>query len=360
MIEHAEALGEPPEDPLLLFSVLYGFWAVSLLVFNGDAVCELAAQFLTLAEKQRATAPLMIGHCHLGHLLRDHGRHHDRPGASRSRHSALRSCGASSAGDAVRPRHRATALFWRAFTLWVLGYPEAAQVDADHALKDAREIGQAATLMGALVVTAWTHTICGNYEAAKAQTEENAALADEKAALYWKALGMSLQGWLLAQTGDASDAIQMITSGIAAMRSTGATSFVPWYLLHWARAYAELGQFDEAWRRIGEAMSKSKQARKSGTKPRSAASQAKSRCVEPKPDVAKAEAYFERALTVAREQQAKSWELRAAMSMARLWRDQGKPQQARELLAPVYGWFTEGFDTLDLKEAKALLDELAA
>jgi predicted ATPase len=78
----------------------------------------------------------------------------------------------------------------------------------------------------------------------------------------------------------------------------------------------------------------------------------------PTPDTAKAEAYFERALSVARAQQAKSWELRAAMSMARLWRDQGKRDEARELLAPVYGWFTEGFDTLDLKEARALLDEL--
>jgi predicted ATPase len=77
------------------------------------------------------------------------------------------------------------------------------------------------------------------------------------------------------------------------------------------------------------------------------------------PDAAKAEAYFERALTVARQQHAKSFELRAAMSLTRLWRDQGKVQQARELLAPVYGWFTEGFDTRDLKEAKALLDELA-
>ena len=80
----------------------------------------------------------------------------------------------------------------------------------------------------------------------------------------------------------------------------------------------------------------------------------------PEPDGAKAEAYFERALAVARQQQAKSWELRAAMSMARLWRDQGKRDEARDLLAPVYGWFTEGFDTLDLKEAKALLNELAA
>jgi predicted ATPase len=79
----------------------------------------------------------------------------------------------------------------------------------------------------------------------------------------------------------------------------------------------------------------------------------------PEPDAAKAEAYFERALAVARKQQAKSWELRAAMSMARLWRDQGNRGEARDLLAPVYGWFTEGFDTLDLKDARALLDELA-
>jgi predicted ATPase len=82
--------------------------------------------------------------------------------------------------------------------------------------------------------------------------------------------------------------------------------------------------------------------------------------MSPQPDAAKAEAYFDRALAVARQQQAKSWELRAAMSMARLWRDQGKRDEARELLAPVYDWFTEGFDTLDLKEAKALLDELSS
>ena len=81
--------------------------------------------------------------------------------------------------------------------------------------------------------------------------------------------------------------------------------------------------------------------------------------MSPEPDAAKAEAYLERALAVARKQQAKSWELRAAISVARLWRDQGKPQQAREVLAPVYGWFTEGFDTSDLKEAKALLDALS-
>jgi predicted ATPase len=82
--------------------------------------------------------------------------------------------------------------------------------------------------------------------------------------------------------------------------------------------------------------------------------------VSPERDTEKAQTYFEGALAVARNQQAKSWELRATMSMARLWRDQGKPQQARQLLAPIYGWFTEGFNTLDLREARALLDELHA
>jgi predicted ATPase len=82
--------------------------------------------------------------------------------------------------------------------------------------------------------------------------------------------------------------------------------------------------------------------------------------IAPNREAVRAEAYFEQALAVAREQQAKSWELRAAMSMARLWRDQGKRQQAHDLLAPVYGWFTEGFDTLDLKEAKSLLEQLTA
>ena len=80
--------------------------------------------------------------------------------------------------------------------------------------------------------------------------------------------------------------------------------------------------------------------------------------MSPQPDAAKAQAYFERSLAVAREQQAKSLELRATMSLARLWRGQGKRDEARQLLRPVYGWFTEGFDTLDLKEAKTLLDAL--
>jgi predicted ATPase len=167
------------------------------------------------------------------------------------------------------------------------------------------------------------------------------------------------QGYLLALAGKASDAVRVITSGITAYRSTGSTNFMPLNLSYLAKANLELGQFDDAWRCVGEAMT--------------VAETTKERCWDaeinrvageialksPAAGSPKAEDYFEHALSVARQQQAKSWELRAAMSLARLWRDEGKVRQARELLAPVYGWFTEGLDTRDLKEAKALLEELA-
>jgi len=127
-----------------------------------------------------------------------------------------------------------------------------------------------------------------------------------------------------------------------------------------ARAHAELDQFDDAWRFIGEAMTAVERTKETWFEAEVNRVAGEVALMPSEPDTAKAEAYFNRALTVARRQQAKSWELRAAMSLARLLREQGKVQQARRLLAPVYRWFTEGFDTRDLKEARALLDELAS
>jgi predicted ATPase len=152
----------------------------------------------------------------------------------------------------------------------------------------------------------------------------------------------------------------MLTSGITAWRSTGSTVFMPWFLSLLARAYAGLSQFDDAWRCIGEAMTAVETTKEKWSEAEVHRVAGEIALLSQEPDTAKAEAYFERALSVGRQQQAKSWELRAAMSMARLWRDQGKQKQARELLAPVYGWFTEGFDTRDLKEAKSLLEKLSS
>jgi predicted ATPase len=188
-------------------------------------------------------------------------------------------------------------------------------------------------------------------------------LADEKRALYWKAWGTIYRGSVLALTALNSDAIhnaiQTITSGIAARRDVGATLDTPFYLSQLAWAYSRANQYNDAWRCIEEAVAfveTNKERWYEAELHRMAGDIA---LRSPRQDAAQAQAYFERALAVARAQQAKSWELRAAMSMARLWRDQGKREQAREVLAPVYGWFTEGFDTLDLKQAKALLAELA-
>jgi predicted ATPase len=167
-------------------------------------------------------------------------------------------------------------------------------------------------------------------------------------------------GCALAVTGKASDAIHVTTSGITEWRSIGGTWLLSFYLSYLARAYAELGQFDDAWRCISEAMATVHTSSERWFEAEINRIAGEISLLSPKPDTAKAESYFERALTIARAQQAKSWELRTAISLARLWRDQGKVQQARELLAPIYGWFSEGFATRDLKEAKALLDELAA
>jgi predicted ATPase len=360
LIKQAEALGEPPEDPLLLFSVLYGFVVASWAAFDGDVMRRLAGQFLALAERQRNTAPLLLGHRLLGGALLYTGdiaksRAHLDQGIALYDPVEHRPLATSFGQDA-----RVTILYFRSHALWMLGYPEAALADTRYALKDAREIGQVATLMVALWISWFIDMHCRNYAAANTHADELLALADEKGASSWKARGMTMRGSALALSGKASKAVNLITSGLAANRSAGFTVNTPWFLVCLTTAYAELGQFDAAWRCIGEAVTAMETTKERWSEAEVNRIAGEITLKSPEPAAAKAEAYFERALAVARQQQAKSWELRAAMSMARLWRDQGKREEARELLAPVYGWFTEGLDTLDLKEAKTLLEELSA
>jgi predicted ATPase len=360
LIEQAEALGEPPEDPLLLFSVLYGIWSASYVAFNGDAMRNLAAQIMALAEKHGTTAPLPLAPRIMGTSLLCTGDiaesrvHLDRAIAlyDPAAHRPL----ATRFGQDVG----VSALSYRSWALWMLGYPEAALADSDRALSDAREVGQAATLMYALCHAPLTHIFRGNYPAANAIVDELLTLADNKGAAIWKALGTLVRGWSLVLAGKALEAVQTIGSGITALQSTGATVWMPLHLTYLAGAYAELHQFDVAWRCIGEAMAAVETTKESWWEAELHRVTGEIALQSRKLDVVKAGASFERALAVARKQRAKSFELRAAMSTARLWRDQGKNQQARDLLAPVYGWFTEGLDTLDLKQAKVLLDVLAS
>ena len=314
LIEKAEALGEPPDDPLMLFSVLYGFWGASYNVFNGRAVCELAGQFLALAEKQGATVPLMIGRRLMGSSLLLTGDvaesrvHFDQALALHdpAKHRPLTTRFGQDIGVSI--------LMFRSQALWLLGYPESALADADRGLKDAREIGHAPTLMIALADI--THILCGNFAIANTNLQDLVALADEKGVIWWQALGMSLRGYLSAVTGEASNSVRTISTAVTVWRSTGSTVFIPLSLLFLATAYAELGKLDDAGRCIGEAMTVVEKTKERWFEADIHHMAGKVALMSHQQDFAKAEAYFERALAVARKQGAKSLELRAAMSMA--------------------------------------------
>jgi predicted ATPase len=361
LIEQAEARGEPPEDPLLLFLALSALFQTNFVAFNGDVAREGAAQILALAEKQEGKVPLMLGHRAMGATLVLTGNFAE---------GRVHLDQALALYDPVEHRQlarrfsqddpRVVSLCYRSLALWALGYPEAALADAEQALREARETRHAGSLMVAIGLTCLTQLISGNYAIAQAQSDELIALAEEKSSIYWKTIGMLRRAGVLALTGKASNAVGIFSSAIPVYRSTGATQFFPVWLSLLARACGELGQFDQAWSHIGEAMITVETTKETWYEAEVHRIAGEIALMSSEPDAPKAEACFERALAVARAQQAKSWELRAAMSVARLWRDQGKRDEARGLLAPVYAWFTEGFDTLDLKQAKALLDELAA
>jgi predicted ATPase len=213
--------------------------------------------------------------------------------------------------------------------------------------------------MAALAITSLTHIHCGNYAVAKAQLDEVCALAEEKSAMFWKVGAMLLLGCLSALSGNPKDAIQTIGSGIRAWRSTGAALWVPVYLVHLISAHADLGQFDEAQRFIVEAMTLVQQTKERWYDAEIHRVAGEIQMRTPGRDARKAETYFRHAIDVAQAQQAKASELRAATSLSGLWRDQGRCDEARRLLAPIYNWYSEGFDTNDLRQAKALLDTLA-
>jgi predicted ATPase len=185
-----------------------------------------------------------------------------------------------------------------------------------------------------------------------------AALAAEHGFALWQAAGMAFDGWLLAERGRAAEGIARIEDGLVAYRATGAALFVPYFLAlvgttHGAAGRAAVGRhlLAEALDRVqrtGERWFEAELHRLQGELLRPTGA-----------DRAMAECCFQRAMALARAQNAKLWELRAATSLARLWAEQSRRTEARDLLAPIYGWFTEGFDTPDLIETKALLDALA-
>lgn len=355
LMKAAEVLGEPPEDSLLLFSVLYGFWVGNRMAFKGDVACELATQFHALAQGEKAAAPRMIGHMLMGislvlvGQLADGKSHLDRVIElyDLSEHRVL----ATRFGHDVR----VTAFCWRALARWMLGHSDSATRDIEQALNDARDMGHAATAMFALCHTGLARVLLGDIAGASALADDVVVMAQEKGSLYWKSYGQLLQGCILAQTGKTSEAAGLLVSASTAMRSTGATAYRPWYMAVLAEVRLALGEFDEARGCIAEALAVTDETGErwyEGEIHRIAGEVALS---TPGADLAQVEGHFGRAIALGRTQQAKSFELRAAMSLARLWQRQGNRQQANQLLTSLLGTFTEGASTADMIAARSFL-----
>jgi predicted ATPase len=254
-------------------------------------------------------------------------------------------------------------LIHAAWTLWLLGYPDRALSRICQALSLARKLSHPNTLGHALAATAFVHQLRREGQVTQEFTEESIALAHERGFPFWLALGTIWRGWSLAEQGQGTEGIIQIRQGIATWQSIGGEATRPYYLTLLAEACGRLGQSEEGLILLAEGLThidKTGERREEAELYRlKGALTLQSKVQGPKSKVQEAEACFLKAVDIARKQQAKSLELRAATSLARLWQQQGKQHEAHQMLSEVYNWFTEGFDTKDLQEANALLDALS-
>jgi predicted ATPase len=238
-----------------------------------------------------------------------------------------------------------------------LGFPDQALAQSNAAIAAARELAHPPTLALSLGLGTTMLSLLGEIAALDASAEELIAVATEQGFPHWRALGTICRGWVKVQNGDPTEGISLFRRGLSTFRAGGSEVALPHWIILLARAYEIAGQVEEAVNLLDEALQNV--ARTGERRDEAEASRHKGRLLARQGHTETAEELYRNALSIAREQEAKLWELRAAASLARLYRDQGRCTEARNILAPVYGWFTEGFDTADLREAKALLDELA-
>ena len=245
-------------------------------------------------------------------------------------------------------------------TLLYLGYVDQARLRRDEALAEARRLSPY-NLVFALCFAWYGDWASEGAESAPTRlqsAEKVAAISAEQGFAMWSPVGNIMRGWSLGLVGQAAEGLPLMLKGIDDVSATGCNILIPLFLMVLAQVYGTAGQPQEGLKQLVKAAKLVETTRERWAE--AEMYRIRGTLLLSIHDQAAAEDSFHKALAVAQRQNAKFWELRAATSMARLWRDQGKRDEARELLAPVYGWFTEGFDTPDLKEAKALLDELAS
>jgi predicted ATPase/class 3 adenylate cyclase len=354
----ARALCQHVGETLQLYPTLWGLWLFYIGRGEVQTARELGEQLLTLAQRAQDPALLVEAYHALGPTLfwlgeLDAARAHLAQGIALydpQQHRSGLLYGGHDPGVCCR--------LYGALTLWVLGYPDQARQHSHEGLRLAEELAHPYTLVLIEHFTAWLHQFRREGQATQEYAETSMTLATEHGIVPWVAGAMILRGWALAAQGQRDAGLAQMREGLATWEAMRLELYRIYQLVQLADTYGKAGQAEEGLRVLAQALAavhnsegrfyEAELSRLQGelTLARSAGQQAE------------AEACFHQALDIARRQQAKSWELRTAMSLARLWQQQGKRAEAHALLASVYGWFTEGFDTADLQEAKALLEDL--
>jgi predicted ATPase len=362
-VEHAytqaralcQQVGETPE----LVPVLFGLWRFSLVRSQLHTARELGDTLLRLARHADDPALAVLAHSALGWTWCCLGA---LPVARQHLEEAI-------ARD-TPDQHRAPVFrisqdpgvgcrAYTALTLWLLGYPAQALARLHDALALAHELSHPFSLAFARRFAAHVYQLRRDVPAVYEHAEAAVALSTEQGFPQWVAQGTSLRGWALAMQGQGEVGMAQVRQGIAALRATGAALLVPYFCTLLAEVSAHLGHIEDGLQALAEAHTVVEQQEERWWEAEIHRLRGVLLLRQPGTPQAEAETWLQRALDVARRQEAKSLELRAAMSLSRLWQQQGKQAEARELLASVYGWFTEGFDTQDLQEAKVLLEALA-
>jgi predicted ATPase len=350
-----QQVGETPE----FVQVLLGLWRFYIARPQLHTARELSETLLRLAQQAHDPALAVVAHYALGDTWCSLGA---LPAARQH----------LEAGIALYTPDQRRALVFRmgvdpgvacqafaAWTLWLLGYPAQALARLHEALALAHELSHPYSLAVARCFAAFVSQFRRDVPAVHEQAEAAVALATEQGFPLWAARGRSLRGWALAMQGQGEEGLAQVCQGIAAYRAIGAAVFVPYLCTVLAEVADHLGHPEDGVQALAEAHLLVEQQEERWW----AAEVARLRGVlllrQTGTPPAEAETWLQRALEVARRQEAKSLELRAAMSLSRLWQQQGKGAEAYDLLTPIYGWFTEGFETADLQEAKALLETLA-
>jgi class 3 adenylate cyclase/predicted ATPase len=355
--ELCQQVGETPQ----LFPVLHGLFRFHMVRAEFQSTRELAEQLFSLAQNAQDAALLLEAHRVMGQTMFWLGemapaQAHFEQGMALYDPQQYRSHAYVYGQDpGVICRGFA------AFPIWVLGYPDQSLQSSHEALAWAQELTHPFGLAMALLMTAVVHQFRRETKAVQERAEALIALSSEQGFPYWLVQGKILRGWALTAQGKTAEGIVQVRQGLAAHRATGAELHRPYFLSLLAEAEGKGGQIEEGLTVVNEALETVNNTEERNWEAELNRHKGELLLMQQgaRQNVKEAEKCFRQALDIAHRQQARSLELRAAMSLSRLWQQHGKQEEAHQLLAEIYGWFTEGFDTEDLQEAKVLLEELA-